>query len=66
MNKGKTPLQKAIDQKSKAKGLRKLWWFFEVFNQRIIESQEALFKRQSEINDQKTLLRIEREMNKKK
>ena len=66
MSKAKTPLQNAINQKAKAKGFRKLWWFFEVFNQRIIESQEALVKRQNEINDEKTLLKIEREMNKKK
>ena len=41
----KTPLQQAIDQKAKAKGLRKLWWIIEVFKLRVAESEQALFKR---------------------
>lgn len=62
----KTPLQQAIDQKAKAKGLRKLWWIIEVFKLRVAESEQALFKRQNEIHDERTLNRIEKEMNNKK
>lgn len=66
MSKSKTPLQNAINQKAKARGFSKLWWFFEVLKHRVIESQEALVKRQHEINDDRTFSKIEREMNKKK
>jgi|GEM_PF-3077331 len=63
MSKSKTSLQQAIDEKSKSKGLRKLWWIIEVFRLRVAESEQALFKRQNEIQDERTLSKIEREMN---
>ncbi|MDA8692482.1 hypothetical protein N9L92_00355 [Saprospiraceae bacterium] len=66
MSKPKTPLQQAIDHKAKAKGLTKLWWVMEVFRLRVAESEQALFKRQNEIRDEKDLSKIEREMNRKK